>query len=132
MLTTNRVEAIDSAFMSRIHLSIAYPHLSPSSRREIWKMFITRSFGGSLPSWADEIFLSQVSETDLNGRRIKNAIRVAQALAANDEREMQAEDIFSSLVALQSFTDDFQQQNRKRTLDGEEYDASSKRRRLDL
>ena len=106
-LTTNRVEAIDPAFMSRIHLSIAYPHLSPASRREIWKVFLGKSSAKGRLAWVNDRFLDQVCATDMNGRRIKNAVRVAHALAANDDREMQAEDIFSILRALQSFTEDF-------------------------
>ncbi|KAI0138555.1 P-loop containing nucleoside triphosphate hydrolase protein [Hypoxylon sp. NC0597] len=39
-LTTNRVEAVDSAFKSRIHLTIKYPHLNAAARRQIWERFV--------------------------------------------------------------------------------------------
>ncbi|PMD51470.1 uncharacterized protein K444DRAFT_707852 [Hyaloscypha bicolor E] len=40
-LTTNRVECIDPAFESRIHLSLSYPELTRELRHKIWKNFQT-------------------------------------------------------------------------------------------
>lgn len=39
-LTTNRVQAFDPAFESRIHLIIDYPIIGPASRLPIWRIFV--------------------------------------------------------------------------------------------
>lgn len=39
-LTTNRVQAFDAAFQSRIHISIDYPELDAKSRRQVWVTFL--------------------------------------------------------------------------------------------
>jgi SpoVK/Ycf46/Vps4 family AAA+-type ATPase len=41
-LTTNRVNTFDSAFQSRIHISLNYPELSEQSRRIIWTNFLDK------------------------------------------------------------------------------------------
>jgi len=102
-LTTNRLQIIDPAFESRIHLSIAYPHLSVGSRHELWKTFIQQGLAQQQPAWLGEGFLNEVAETDMNGRQIKNAVRLAHALAGHKKREMLPEDIFAVLRALTSF-----------------------------
>jgi hypothetical protein len=109
-LTTNRVEVIDQAFKSRIHFSLAYPPLNAESRGELWKTFAMQSAsGGRRPDWLDDSFLKEVSKFDVNGRQIRNAIRVAHSLAANENRGIIPEDIFSVLKALRSFDEDFDQ-----------------------
>ena len=78
-LTTNRVEAFDPAFESRIDIALNYPPLTPSLRRKIWANFIKR-----LPK-ADrnvsDADLDTLAEYDLNGRQIKNAVKTAMVLA---------------------------------------------------
>merc|ERR1711939_202393 len=39
-LTTNRVNTFDTAFQSRIHISLNYPDLSLDSRKAIWTNFL--------------------------------------------------------------------------------------------
>lgn len=39
-LTTNRVNQIDEAFHSRIHISLAYPRLDAVARRQVWEGFL--------------------------------------------------------------------------------------------
>lgn len=41
-LTTNRVEILDQAFQSRIHISLQYPEHDWESRKSIWKTFLAR------------------------------------------------------------------------------------------
>lgn len=55
----------------------------------------------------DDNFLKEVSKFDVNGRQIKNAVRVAHSLAVNENRGIIPEDIFSILEALRSFDEDF-------------------------
>ena len=80
ILTTNRVKTIDTAFQSRIHLGIKYHPLSPENRRELWQLFISKAVGGNL-AWVDDEVLDVLSAHVLNGREIKNVVRMAYALA---------------------------------------------------
>jgi AAA+ superfamily predicted ATPase len=101
-LTTNRAETIDPAFNSRIHLKIAYPTLTVESKSHLWCLFIKQGSSQQLPTWVDDSFLSKASGHDMNGRQIKNAVRVAHAVARDKDRDMSAEDIFSVLGLITS------------------------------
>ncbi|KAF4469330.1 P-loop containing nucleoside triphosphate hydrolase [Fusarium albosuccineum] len=119
LLTTNRVETIDSAFHSRIHLSLAYPPLSPEALRTLWKNTISRASSNPNPRWLSKRFLSQLAGSQINGRDIKNIVSMAYAVAKNEKREMRAADIRQGLDALQSFKTDFRQGvTRQRIEDG--------------
>jgi len=105
-LTTNRMEVIDPAFKSRIHLPIAYPPLSKTARKNVWRTFVSQAFPNGQPAWFDD-FVQTAAKYDLNGREIKNIIRVAYALAEDDVRKITAEDIFFVLRSCKLFEDDF-------------------------
>lgn len=77
-LTTNRIDNIDAAFQSRIHVSIAYPNLTSSARRSIWKNFLTKS---TLPYMMKEKDYDELAQVELNGRQIKNVLKTSQLLA---------------------------------------------------
>ena len=79
-LTTNRVDNIDAAFESRIHLSLQYEELSLSSRYHIWKTFLGAP--SSETGQFSEENLQTLSEIPMNGRQIKNVIKTAQLLAS--------------------------------------------------
>jgi SpoVK/Ycf46/Vps4 family AAA+-type ATPase len=78
-LTTNRVDNIDAAFQSRIHISLAYPNLTSVSRKSIWQNFLKSS--GGLHEWKDDD-LEDLASVELNGRQIKNVLKSASLLAA--------------------------------------------------
>lgn len=78
-MTTNRVDNIDAAFQSRIHVSLEYPDLTSASRRTIWKNFLR---GATIKSGITDAEIEQLSELKLNGRQIKNILKTAQLLAA--------------------------------------------------
>ncbi|KAJ6576091.1 P-loop containing nucleoside triphosphate hydrolase protein [Mycena vulgaris] len=63
-LTTNRVKQFDAAFQSRIHLSLRYNDLSRIEKEQLWQALSTRN---------------------LNGRQIKNIVKLAVALAAEEK-----------------------------------------------
>ncbi|KAH7090217.1 hypothetical protein FB567DRAFT_626231 [Paraphoma chrysanthemicola] len=115
-LTTNRVESIDTAFKSRIHLSLYYPKLSHEARSSIWKMFIARSSNTALPTLLEQRFLDRLASYDINGRQIKNIIRMACSIAANEQRDLEADDLMRGLQALTSFEHEFGASERYRTL----------------
>lgn len=42
MLTTNRVEEIDEAFRSRVHLRVGYEELDEEARGKVWRGFLEK------------------------------------------------------------------------------------------
>ncbi|KXX75067.1 Mitochondrial sorting [Madurella mycetomatis] len=83
-MTTNRVDDIDAAFQSRIHVSIEYPDLTSASRRTIWKNFLN---GSTIKSSLTDRDIAELAELKLNGRQIKNVLKTAQLLAARKKSE---------------------------------------------
>lgn len=75
-LTTNRVNCIDKAFISRISLMLKYDDLSRESRKQIWKTLIEAQG----IQFNDNTYLA-LSKYDINGRQIKNIIRMSMLLA---------------------------------------------------
>jgi ATP-dependent 26S proteasome regulatory subunit len=84
-LTTNRIDNIDAAFQSRIHISIAYPNLTSTSRKSIWQNFLG-SLGG-LEQWKD-LDLEEMASVELNGRQIKNVLKSASLLAVRKKEAL--------------------------------------------
>jgi SpoVK/Ycf46/Vps4 family AAA+-type ATPase len=79
-LTSNRVEDMDAAFESRIHLSLQYSDLSFESRRQVWLTFVDGSDHND--NFTDDQ-IDTLAELELNGRQIKNIIKTAQLLATS-------------------------------------------------
>jgi hypothetical protein len=131
ILTTNRVQTIDAAFKSRIHLSLTYPPLSTKCRGRLWETFILKGTRQQRPRWLDAKFLKEISEEEVNGRDIKNIVRVAHALAVDDKRPMSAKDIFQGLQHLKDFERDFSKAAGKRKIVEGEESTLAKRIRLD-
>ena len=78
-LTTNRVENIDAAFDSRIHLTLEYDELDMDSRRHVWRTFLSKV--SNLGKISDQE-IDKLAEVGLNGRQIKNILKTSQLLAA--------------------------------------------------
>ncbi|KAF1843101.1 putative AAA family ATPase [Cucurbitaria berberidis CBS 394.84] len=81
-LTTNRLEHMDAAFESRIHLTLNYAELDKPSRRQVWSKFLTRSSQAAHMDSFAEADVDRLAKVQLNGRQIKNVIKTAQLLAA--------------------------------------------------
>ena len=73
-LTSNRVSVFDEAVHSRVTIALKYKALSRKSRFDVWRVLLEAA---GVP----EIDPSSLSEFRLNGRQIKNAIRLGEALA---------------------------------------------------
>ena len=73
-LTTNRSNSIDDAFFSRISLALQYEALDSDKRNIIWQNQINL-YKDVLPSDLS-IDTSLLSTFDINGRQIKNAVRL--------------------------------------------------------
>ncbi|KAI9817745.1 MAG: hypothetical protein M1827_000864 [Pycnora praestabilis] len=97
-LTTNRVQTFDAAFQSRIHISIDYPELSLSSRRQVWTNFLAINPEATNIREKD---LDALAEMDMNGRQIKNVLKSAQLLASRKEMPLSHEHIKSVLDVTQ-------------------------------
>ncbi|KAM3423256.1 hypothetical protein BST61_g700 [Cercospora zeina] len=74
ILTTNRAVNFDDAFYSRIHLSLPFKALDHQFREHIWKNFLR----GSEVSEAE---ISEFAQEELNGRQIKNVVKMSRLLA---------------------------------------------------
>ncbi|KLU91978.1 hypothetical protein MAPG_10925 [Magnaporthiopsis poae ATCC 64411] len=81
IMTTNRADAIDRAVHSRIDLILHYPDLEPAAKEQIWRQFTGRCVGHSL---TDKDF-RRLSRLPMNGRQIKNVVKVAALLATREE-----------------------------------------------
>jgi hypothetical protein len=73
-LTTNRVKNIDKAFYSRISIGLRFGDATVDKRRAIWTN-LTSAAG------VTGLDLDKLAEHDLNGRQIKNVIKLAIKLA---------------------------------------------------
>lgn len=87
-LTSNRVEDIDTAFESRIHLSLQYEHLSVESRIQVWKTFL-----GAAGDKFSEEQLSSLAQIQLNGRQIKNIVKTSLLLATSKDNPLGFRDV---------------------------------------
>lgn len=96
-LTSNRVENIDAAFQSRIHVSMQYPELSASSRRHVWSNFLAASSKGTKHAFSDED-LDRLAGYTMNGREIKNVLKTAQLLASRKGVQLGAEHVETVLA----------------------------------
>jgi SpoVK/Ycf46/Vps4 family AAA+-type ATPase len=126
-LTTNRVSIIDAALISRIHLSVMYPPLSPEARCKRWETFVLKGNEQHRPRWLTPKFLQKLSMEDVNGREIKNIVRLAHALSMSDKRLMQSSDILQGLQSLKVSLNDLNQAVGKRHLDEHQGHTSSKK-----
>lgn len=81
ILTTNRQVTFDPAFHSRIHLTLHYDPLDETARAAVWKTFLSASV------LVDEDY-QQLGKHVLNGRRIKNVVKMAQLLAQSQKSEL--------------------------------------------
>lgn len=98
-LTTNRVDNIDAAFQSRIHISMAYPDLNAESRRVIWVNFL-KSLGEDVLNNFDDKDLDELGTVELNGRQIKNVLKSASLLAAR-KKDMLARKYVDIVLAIE-------------------------------
>jgi len=111
-LTTNRVQTFDSAFQSRIHISLNYPDLSIESRRSIWGNFLDQ-----LPqeNSITESQLDSLSLMKMNGRQIKNVLKTAQLLARRKSKVLAHEHIVTVLDVTQHLHNSTQETERSRS-----------------
>ncbi|KNC99106.1 uncharacterized protein SPPG_05366 [Spizellomyces punctatus DAOM BR117] len=79
-LTTNRVREFDPAFESRVTVALRYDGLTPAARAKVWKNLIGRL---NIPC-ENNLDFDSLGKHEMNGRQIKNAVRLAAVLAKDD------------------------------------------------
>ncbi|KPV74782.1 uncharacterized protein RHOBADRAFT_53721 [Rhodotorula graminis WP1] len=90
ILTTNRIEEFDEAFMSRFAIVLRFDELDKAARQTLWQRFL-RKVAPRLDLGAFD--LARLASHPLNGREIKHALQSAQALALIDEQVLSMEHI---------------------------------------
>ncbi|KAF8060706.1 P-loop containing nucleoside triphosphate hydrolase protein [Lyophyllum atratum] len=103
-LTTNRVQAFDGAFLSRIHVALHFRELSQASKEQVWIAFIAK-LGASDILTPEQI--TELASRDINGRQIKNAARTAQSLAIGRGEPIEYQHFVDTLDAMAEFTKEF-------------------------
>ena len=91
-LTTNRGEGIDKAFKSRVTLYLNYPELSAETRRKIWRSMLEAA---GLNVTEDNVTWSDVSDRPLNGRQIRNQVRLLKLMYPDNN--IKTSDVLASL-----------------------------------
>eukprot|EP00741_Cyanophora_paradoxa_P017280 tig00020961_g16690.t1 len=98
-LTTNRVSAFDQAFHSRISVALKYAPLDAEARGAVWRTLLQAAGVEGLDPAA-------LARHDLNGRQIKNTIRLAQSLARAQGRPVSPADVESTIAVAAQFQSD--------------------------
>jgi len=98
VLTTNRVTDIDKAFYSRISLAFYYESFSDDTRLQVVKNLL--AVNGVELSAEDA---AKIAAHECNGRQLKNVIRQARFLAAEQQRAVTAGDVLRILGKLSAF-----------------------------
>ena len=110
-LTTNRVNTFDPAFASRIHISLNYKELTISSRLMVWKNFLD-SFPQEHAITKEQ--LDELSRMNMNGRQIKNILKIARLLATRKEAKLDHDHILTTLEVTQHLHNESQVTERTR------------------
>ncbi|KAH6884793.1 P-loop containing nucleoside triphosphate hydrolase protein [Thelonectria olida] len=133
-LTTNRVEAFDQAFKSHIHLAIHFPKLDFASRRSIWETFLSAASDNDFRLLAASGALDKFALVELNGRQIKNVVRIARARAESEGEQLTKEFVDEALDAMRAFDEEMDRVSGRPSERDDEVDGlrNAKRRRIGM
>lgn len=92
-LTTNRGGEIDKAFKSRVTLYLDYPDLTTETRHKIWVNMLKSA---NVNVMVDPDIWLQIVEHPLNGRQIRNQVRLLKLMYPDGN--FSAQDILDSLA----------------------------------
>jgi hypothetical protein len=94
-LTTNLVSVVDPAFFSRIDVHLVYLALSKSTRLALWKRML--EFANISDRVSDED-LTDLASYELNGREIKNVIKMGSKWCSIKKEALTAERLRTSII----------------------------------
>ncbi|KAF4965622.1 hypothetical protein FSARC_6609 [Fusarium sarcochroum] len=103
IMTSNRGNAIDRAFQSRIHLTLHYPELAKEAKEQIWRRLTTKN--GRSTALDDQAY-QNLARLPMNGRQIRNVVKIALLLAASEETTLGMQQIRTVLEATQEAGDE--------------------------
>jgi SpoVK/Ycf46/Vps4 family AAA+-type ATPase len=98
-LTSNRVKSFDEAFHSRISVALHYQSLSRTARCQVYQNLLTAAN-------ITGVNAEDLADASLNGRQIKNAIRLAQTLATSRKEPISLAHFASTIEITQQFNAD--------------------------
>ncbi|KAI1919982.1 hypothetical protein LOZ65_004261 [Ophidiomyces ophidiicola] len=93
-LTTNLLEDFDPAIRDRIHLTLQYRNLDPPARVKIFNHFLNEAEAS-----VEQCEIQEFAEVKLNGRQIKNTIKIAHDIAKWEGIKLRASHIRTALTA---------------------------------
>jgi len=125
-LTTNRLKSFDPAFQSRVSIAIKYKRLDFESRKKIWSNFL-ESAGLPQPEPSD---LDSLAQFKLNGRQIRNTLRLAAVVASEEGVDLQLRHLQEMLIISKKWFKDFSQRKQGTTDDDSARDDSREGRLL--
>ena len=102
-LTTNRVEALDPAFQSRVQCALRYAPLDNESRKAVWSNLIAHAEANVAP----DVDLDALAAAELNGRQIKNALQLALALSRHEGAQLSKRHLDATLDVTSAFVSEF-------------------------
>lgn len=106
-LTTNRIKAFDSAFHSRISIALKYDALGEDARAQVWSHLLQAAGLPVLEAGCQEgLSCQELATYQLNGRQIKNTIRLAQSLARSEGTILGSSHIQQTVDVAQQFQRD--------------------------
>ena len=101
-LTSNRIDSLDPAFQTRITLALRYEPLAHDARAQVWKnLFIKSGFEDQVENGI--IDPKSLAHAELNGREIKNALRLAMAMAAEDGKPLSQEILMDTVGVVNDY-----------------------------
>ncbi|KAJ7362562.1 P-loop containing nucleoside triphosphate hydrolase protein [Mycena albidolilacea] len=103
-LTTNRVQAFDEAFLSRIHVALHFTELSEASRAQLWRAFVLKA---GIQDISDQE-IATLAQWQVNGRQIKNAVATASSLAMGRGEALSVHHLEETLQVMNLFKEQFE------------------------
>lgn len=100
-LTTNRVRRFDEAFHSRISIALAYEPLDVVSRKQVWANLLTHA-----QLDASSLDVDKLATYDINGRQIKNVIRLSQTVIKDKHLSLTTDLVESNIKLTSAFLSD--------------------------
>ncbi|KAI1433728.1 P-loop containing nucleoside triphosphate hydrolase protein [Xylaria sp. CBS 124048] len=103
-LTMNRVNSLDMATRSRIHLVLRYETAEADDRRQIWKHYLKLIPEGQLAIKTHDA-VNRLALAELNGREIANTVNTAFTIARFEGQPLALKHVEAVLETRQAFDD---------------------------